>query len=56
MFANVYGYEGVRRAIRILKDEIIQDGHNLGINSLSELKPSMLNLNTLAQNVNILEE
>ncbi|KAH7310533.1 S-2-hydroxy-acid oxidase [Stachybotrys elegans] len=55
MFANVYGYEGIIKAIRLLKNEIIQDGWNLGIGSLEDLEPSFLNLNTLAQNVNLLD-
>ncbi|ROT37996.1 FMN-dependent alpha-hydroxy acid dehydrogenase [Sodiomyces alkalinus F11] len=51
MYANVYGYEGVRRAIRLLKNEIVQDGWNLGIGSLDDLSPSFLNLRALDQNV-----
>lgn len=42
MFSNVYGYEGVRKAIRLMKNEIEQDGWNLGIGSLSDLKPSLV--------------
>lgn len=44
MFANVYGYDGVRRAIQLLKNEIIQDGWNLGISSLSDLNPSLVSV------------
>ncbi|KAL2752027.1 hypothetical protein ACRALDRAFT_2030270 [Sodiomyces alcalophilus JCM 7366] len=51
MYANVYGYEGVRRAIRLLKNEIIQDGWNLGISSLEDLNPNLLNVKSLEQNV-----
>ncbi|KFA60676.1 hypothetical protein S40285_05062 [Stachybotrys chlorohalonatus IBT 40285] len=55
MYANVYGYEGVVKAIRLMKNEIVQDGWNLGIGSLDDLNPELLNLNTLEQNVNILK-
>ncbi|KAH7362785.1 hypothetical protein B0T11DRAFT_352794 [Plectosphaerella cucumerina] len=56
MFANVYGYEGIRKVINLMKNEIVEDGWNLGIGSLDDLEPALLNLNTLAQNVNILED
>lgn len=42
MFSNVYGYEGVRKAIRLMKNEIVQDGWNLGIGSLGDLEPSLV--------------
>lgn len=45
MYANVYGYEGVKRAIRLLKNEIVQDGWNLGISSLDDLNPSLVRSN-----------
>ncbi|KAH9892371.1 FMN-dependent alpha-hydroxy acid dehydrogenase [Xylariomycetidae sp. FL2044] len=34
MFANVYGTEGVTRAIQLLKGEIIADGGNVGVTDL----------------------
>ncbi len=37
MFANCYGYDGVDKAIKLLKNEIVQDGWNVGINSITDL-------------------
>jgi len=37
MFANCYGYDGVDKAIKLLINEIVQDGWNVGINSLADL-------------------
>jgi len=37
MFANCYGYDGVDKAIKLLKNEIVQDGWNVGINSIADL-------------------
>lgn len=42
MYANVYGYEGVVKAIRLMKNEIVQDGWNLGIGSLDDLNPELV--------------
>lgn len=42
MYANCYGVEGIAQAIRILRAELIQDGRNLGINSLSDLSPKFV--------------
>lgn len=40
MFANVYGEEGVRRAIQILKREIAADAANLGVANIHEINSS----------------
>jgi L-lactate dehydrogenase (cytochrome) len=44
MYANVYGYEGVIKAIRLLRNELIQDGWNLGIGALDDLEPSLVRM------------
>ena len=39
MYSNVYGAEGVERAIEILKYEIAIDAANLGISDLKKINP-----------------
>ncbi|CAG9979700.1 unnamed protein product [Clonostachys byssicola] len=55
-YSNVYGYDGIVRAATLLKNEIIYDGWNVGINSLSDLDPSILDLNKLATHVHLIEK
>lgn len=52
MFANVYGSEGIRKAINLMKNEIVQDGWNLGIGSLDDLEPSLVCPGYLIEYVN----
>lgn len=40
MYANIYGTDGVRRAIELLKKEIFLDAVNLGITDLKQLNAS----------------
>ncbi|CAI0652087.1 unnamed protein product [Colletotrichum noveboracense] len=40
MFANVYGQEGVEKAIQIMKHEIAIDAGNLGVGDLKKIDPS----------------
>lgn len=40
MYANLYGTEGVRRAVELLKNEIFLDAVNLGITDLGQLDAS----------------
>ncbi|KAI1808716.1 FMN-dependent alpha-hydroxy acid dehydrogenase [Daldinia bambusicola] len=42
MYANVYGTEGVKRAIDILKHEIAIDAANAGIADLKKIDPSII--------------
>jgi isopentenyl diphosphate isomerase/L-lactate dehydrogenase-like FMN-dependent dehydrogenase len=43
MFANVYGEEGVARAITLLKREVAIDAGNLGVGDLKKINPSFVN-------------
>lgn len=43
MYANVYGTEGVARAISILKYEIANDAANLGVGDLKKIGPEYVN-------------
>lgn len=42
MYANVYGGEGVARAIRLLKREVAIDAGNAGIADLRRVDPSFV--------------
>lgn len=42
MYANVYGTEGVSRAIEILKHEIAIDAANAGVADLKKIDPSIV--------------
>ncbi|KAI6082177.1 FMN-dependent alpha-hydroxy acid dehydrogenase [Hypoxylon rubiginosum] len=42
MFANVYGTEGVERAIEILKHEVAIDAANAGVTDLKNIDPSIV--------------
>lgn len=47
MYANVYGTEGVKRAIDIMKTEIKLDAANLGIADLKKIDPNYVNYSGL---------
>lgn len=47
MYANLYGHAGVERAIDILKQEVFLGAVNLGIQDLSQLNSSWLDLDYL---------
>ncbi|GKT48138.1 hydroxyacid oxidase 1 [Colletotrichum spaethianum] len=40
MFSNVFGQEGVERAIQLLKQEIVNDAGNLGVPDLKQIDAS----------------
>lgn len=40
MFANIYGEEGVRKAITLMKREVAIDAGNLGVPDLKKINPS----------------
>ena len=42
MYANVYGTEGVRKAIQILKTELAWDAGNTGVGDLKKIDPKIL--------------
>lgn len=42
MYANVYGTEGVKKAIDIMKHELSIDSGNLGVADLSKIDPSFV--------------
>ena len=44
MFANVYGQEGVERAITLLKREVAIDAGNLGVGDLKKINPSFVSI------------
>lgn len=43
MYANVYGLEGVRWAIKLLRREMLVDAANLGVPDLSRINASYVN-------------
>ncbi|KAH8730968.1 hypothetical protein GQ44DRAFT_605842 [Phaeosphaeriaceae sp. PMI808] len=43
MYANVYGAEGVARAVEILKYELANDAANLGVGDLKQIGPQFVN-------------
>lgn len=43
MYANVYGLEGVKWAIKLLKRELLVDAANLGVPDLSHINASYVN-------------
>jgi isopentenyl diphosphate isomerase/L-lactate dehydrogenase-like FMN-dependent dehydrogenase len=42
MFANIFGEKGVRRAIEILRAELISDAANLGVADLKRIDPTFV--------------
>lgn len=54
MYANVYGTEGVSRAIELLKHEIAIDAANAGIADLKKIDPSIVS--SLALPPHIMQE
>lgn len=42
MYANVYGEEGVTKAITLLKREVAIDAGNLGVTDLKKINPSFV--------------
>lgn len=47
MYANVYGDKGVKKAIDILKYEILNDAANLGVTDLKKIGPEYVNWKSL---------
>jgi isopentenyl diphosphate isomerase/L-lactate dehydrogenase-like FMN-dependent dehydrogenase len=41
-YANVYGYDGVKKAIEIMKREVAVDAANLGVDDLQNIDPSLV--------------
>ncbi|KAM0321824.1 hypothetical protein ACHAQA_009921 [Verticillium albo-atrum] len=56
MYSNVYGLEGVTKAIEIMKTEIVRDGAQLGATNLRKISPSFLNTRQLEQNVFLFDQ
>lgn len=44
MFANVFGVDGVQRAIQLLRNEVSRDASNLGLADLKALNTSWVRL------------
>ena len=44
MFANIYGVEGVTKAITLMKREVAIDAGNLGVPDLKKINPSYVSL------------
>ena len=47
MYANIFGQEGVEKAIQIIKHEIAIDAGNLGVGDLQEIDPSYVSISSL---------
>lgn len=43
MFANIYGVDGVKRATEILKNELVVDAGNLGLEHLHDINENYVN-------------
>lgn len=43
IYANCYGYDGVRKGIQLLKTEIVNDAANLGISDLQDVSADIVN-------------
>ncbi|RYP54639.1 hypothetical protein DL770_010954 [Monosporascus sp. CRB-9-2] len=56
MFANTYGVDGVRKAIRILKAEIAADAAQLGIRDVQNIPASLLNTRALDDTVFLMDQ
>ncbi|KAH8680063.1 (S)-2-hydroxy-acid oxidase [Tricladium varicosporioides] len=50
MYSNVYGVDGVKKLIEILKTEIVADAANLGVADLKNITTDYLNLAGMYQN------
>lgn len=44
MFANVYGEEGITKALTLLKREVAIDAGNLGVPDLKKINPSYVSI------------
>lgn len=47
MYANIYGQEGVELLIKLLKNEILADGANLGVSDLTKINTSFVRISHL---------
>ncbi|KAF3359959.1 hypothetical protein VDGD_00730 [Verticillium dahliae] len=56
MYSNVYGLEGVTKAIDIMRTEIVRDGAQLGATNLQNISASFLNTRQLESNVYLLDQ
>ncbi|RYP46724.1 hypothetical protein DL768_007114 [Monosporascus sp. mg162] len=56
VFANTYGVEGVRKAIRILKAEIAADAAQLGVRDVQNVPASFLNTRALDDTVFLMDQ
>ena len=44
MYANVYGVDGVRTALDILKRQVLSDAANLGVTDVQKVDPALVSL------------
>ncbi|KAM0284675.1 hypothetical protein ACHAQH_001829 [Verticillium albo-atrum] len=56
MYSNVYGLEGVTKAINIMKTEIVRDGAQMGATNLQNISTTFLNTRQLEQNVYLFDQ
>ncbi|EEY15010.1 cytochrome b2 [Verticillium alfalfae VaMs.102] len=56
MYSNVYGLEGVTKAIDIMRTEIVRDGAQLGATNLQNISTSFLNTRQLESNVYLFDQ
>jgi hypothetical protein len=47
MYANVYGAEGVKKAIDILRQELAWDAGNAGVSDFKKINPNIVSIPTL---------
>jgi len=47
LYSNIYGTEGVKHLIDLMRAEIIADAGNLGIGDLSKINPSSVSYTNL---------
>ncbi|CRK44901.1 hypothetical protein BN1723_006357 [Verticillium longisporum] len=56
MYSNVYGLEGVTKAIDIMRTEIVRDGAQLDATNLQNISTSFLNTRQLESNVYLFDQ
>ncbi|RSL62641.1 hypothetical protein CEP54_005573 [Fusarium duplospermum] len=56
MYSNIYGVEGPKKLIQILKTEILADAAQIGINDLHNIPAKVLNTRALERDVYLINE
>ncbi|RSM02974.1 hypothetical protein CEP52_007667 [Fusarium oligoseptatum] len=56
MYSNIYGVEGPKKLIQILKTEILADAAQIGINDLHNIPSKVLNTRALERDVYLINE